>query len=463
MLSIFSSEYKIKIWRRLWIALATAQKELGIDISNEQITELIEYADNLDMSTANKYEEKLKHDVMAHIHAYGEQCKLARPIIHLGATSCYVVDNADLCIYANAFKSIKSKLITLIYEIKNFANQYSDTPIMGYTHFQPAQPTTLGKRASLWLYDLILDFDELNKFISSMKLLGSKGATGSQASFMELFNNNEVKVSKLDELITTSVNNMLNLDFKGAYTVTGQTYSRKIDSKIMNIFSGLAQSASKFANDLRLMQHLREVFEPFDINQVGSSAMPYKRNPVLAERMTGIARHIIINSLNPAFTSASQWFERTLDDSSNKRISMAEGFLAVDSILNLYTHIIKNLKVNDEQIRANLLDDLPFIATENILMSCVKRGGDRQDLHEKIRQFVSTALESKNKGEKLLELISNDEAFNITKEEIELQLNPHNYVGRSKSQVKNFINKEVEPILKEHKDLINKEHTQILI
>ena len=443
----FSPLTKFRLWRRLWIALAEAEKELGINISDEQIEELKSKKDDIDFEKAAEYEKKLRHDVMAHIHAYGDQCPKARGIIHLGATSCYVGDNADLIIMKNGLEIIKEKLAAVIKALAAFCMEYKDMPALGFTHFQPAQLTTVGKRGTLWLFDLVSDMERLEFEIENIRFRGVKGTTGTQASFMELFENDGEKVKALDKAVTEK------MGFKKAYPVTGQTYSRKLDYNILSCLSAIAQSASKFATDLRLLQHLKEVEEPFEKNQIGSSAMAYKRNPMRSERICSLARYVIADAMNPAITASTQWFERTLDDSANKRISVPEAFLAVDAILNIYNNVINGIVVYPKVIHKRIMEELPFMATENILMDAVKAGGDRQELHEKIRVHSMEAgktVKQEGKPNDLVERISKDPAFNVTKEDIEKVLKPENYIGRAPWQVEEFIKSEVEPVINKY-------------
>jgi len=449
MQEIFSPDMKFRTWRRLWIALAEAEKELGLNITDEQIEELKQYKDDINYDVAEQKEREVRHDVMAHVHAYGEQCPKARGIIHWGATSCYVGDNTDIIIMTEALKLVRKKLITVIRKLADFAVKYKDMPTLGFTHFQPAQPVTVGKRACLWIQDLLIDLEDLQYIVSSMKLLGSKGTTGTQASFLELFDGDHEKVKKLDLLIAEK------MGFTGVYPVSGQTYTRKLDSRVLNVLSGIAQSAYKFSNDIRLLQSLKEIEEPFEKKQIGSSAMAYKRNPMRSERISSLARYVIVNALNPAITASTQWFERTLDDSANKRISVPEAFLAIDSILNIYINVAEGLVVYPKVIEKHLMDELPFIATENILMEAVKRGGDRQELHERIRMHsMEAAKKVKVDGEKndLIERIASDSAFGLNLEEIKSVLNPKNYIGRAPEQVEEFIEEYIKPVLQQYND-----------
>lgn len=446
---IFSPDMKFRTWRKLWIALAEAQKELGLSITEEQIEELKKYADDINYDVAKKREQEVRHDVMSHVYAYGEQCKSAKGIIHLGATSCYVGDNTDIIVMTKALKLVRKKLLNVMNELSKFAMEYREMPTLAFTHFQPAQPTTVGKRAALWLMELKLDFDDLCYLIDSMQLLGSKGTTGTQASFLELFDGDHDKIKKLDKLIATK------MGYESCFPVSGQTYSRKVDTRVLNILSGIAASAHKFSNDIRLLQHLKEIEEPFEKHQIGSSAMAYKRNPMRSERIASLARYVMVDALNPAITSATQWFERTLDDSANKRISIPEAFLAVDGILDLYLNVVDGLVVYPKVIEKRLLSELPFMATENIMMDAVKAGGDRQELHERIRLLSMEAgrnVKELGLENNLLELITADKAFNLTLEELQQTMDPKKYTGRSKEQVEDFIREVINPILDEYKE-----------
>jgi adenylosuccinate lyase len=448
MLEIFSPHKKFKTWRTLWIALAEAEKELGLDITDEQINELKLYKDDINYELAEKIEKETRHDVMSHVHAYGAQCEKAKGIIHLGATSCYVGDNTDIIIYSEGLKLIKKKVLSVISKLSRFAEKYKDMPTLGFTHYQPAQLVTVGKRACLWIMDLLLDIEELDFVIDNLKLLGSKGTTGTQASFLALFNGDHEKVKKLEMLIAEK------LGFKNVIPVSGQTYSRKQDSRILNALSAVAQSAYKFSNDMRLLANLKEMEEPFEKNQIGSSAMAYKRNPMRSERISSLARYVIVDALNPAITASTQWFERTLDDSANKRISLPEAFLAVDAILNIYNNIADGIVVYPKIIRKRILEELPFMATENILMEAVKRGGDRQVLHERIRVHsmeASKMVKEEGKPNDLIKRIADDPLFDISLEELDKVLAPENYIGRSKEQVEEFLSQHVLPVLKKNK------------
>ncbi|NSW91084.1 MAG: adenylosuccinate lyase [Firmicutes bacterium] len=444
MIELFSPDTKFRTWRALWIALAEAEKELGLDITNEQIEELKKYKDDINYDIAEEKEREFRHDVMAHVHAYGEQCPKARGIIHLGATSCYVGDNTDIIIMREGLKILKTKIITIIKKLSDFAIDYKDMPTLGFTHLQPAQPVTVGKRACLWIQDLLIDLEDLDYILKNMKFLGSKGTTGTQASFMELFDGDYEKVKKLDMLIARK------MGFGSVYPVSGQTYTRKQDSRILNLLSGIAQSAYKFSNDIRLLQYMKEIEEPFEEKQIGSSAMAYKRNPMRSERISSLARYVIVNAMNPAITASTQWFERTLDDSANRRISISEGFLAVDAILNLYINVASGLVVYSKVIEKHLMEELPFMATENILMEAVKKGKDRQEIHEKIRIHSMEAarkVKVEGKPNDLLERISKDEAFGIARNDIEALLDPKKFIGCAPKQVEDFIQNYVNPLL----------------
>lgn len=446
---LFSPDKKFKTWRRLWIALAESEKELGLDITQEQIDELIANKDDINYEVAKAREAQVRHDVMSHVYAYGCQCPKAKGIIHLGATSCYVGDNTDLIIMHEALALVRKKLINVISRLSDFSLKYKDLPILAFTHFQPAQPTTLGKRATLWMNDLMLDLEELDFLLEHKKLLGCKGTTGTQASFMELFNQNTDKVKELDQRIAKK------LGYNACYPVSGQTYSRKVDSHIMNALSSIAQSAHKFSNDIRLLQHLKEVEEPFEKHQIGSSAMAYKRNPMRSERIASLANYVIADATNPAITAATQWFERTLDDSANKRISIPEAFLAIDGILDLYLNISENMVVYQNVIKAHLMKELPFMATETILMDCVKLGGDRQELHEAIRVHSMEAaklVKEEGKDNDLLERIANDPLFPMNKEELEAIMDPAKFVGRSVQQVEEYNQEVIQPMLNQERD-----------
>ena len=443
---IFSPDMKFRTWRKLWIALAETEKELGLNITDEQIAELKEHAEDINYDVAKEREKLVRHDVMSHVYAYGEQCPKAKGIIHLGATSCYVGDNTDVIVMTEALK-----LVNVIAELAKFAEKYKEQPTLAFTHFQPAQPTTVGKRATLWMMELKLDLDDLDYIIDNMMLLGSKGTTGTQASFLELFEGDQEKVRAVDKKIAEK------MGFKKCFPVSGQTYSRKLDTRVANVLAGIAASAHKFSNDIRLLQHLKEVEEPFEKNQIGSSAMAYKRNPMRSERIASLARYVMIDALNPAITSATQWFERTLDDSANKRLSIPEGFLAIDGILDLYLNVVDGLVVYPKVIEKRLMSELPFMATENIMMDAVKAGGDRQELHEKIRVLSMEAgknVKEKGLDNNLLELIAADESFNMTIDDLKACMEPSKYVGRSSTQVEEFLNEVINPILEENKDIL---------
>ena len=448
---IFSDDMKFTTWRKLWVALAECEKELGLNITDEQIAELKAHINDINYDDAQKREKEVRHDVMSHVYAYGLQCPKAKGIIHLGASSCYVGDNTDVIIMKEALLLIKKKIVTVLHRLKKFAEKYKDMPTLGFTHFQPAQLTTVGKRATLWMQDLVMDIENIDFVIEHLKLRGVKGTTGTQASFMNLFEGDEEKVRALDKMVAEK------MGFKKCFGVTGQTYPRKLDSIVLNTLSEVAQSAYKFSNDLRLLQNMKEVEEPFEAHQIGSSAMAYKRNPMRSERMGALARYVIVDSLNPAITASTQWFERTLDDSANKRISVAEAFLALDGVLNLYINIAENMVVYDKVIAAHVNRELPFMATENIMMESVKRGGDRQELHERIREH-SMAAAQRVKGEgldnDLIERIINDPTFNLSKEEILGIIDPKKFVGRAPSQVVEFIEEYVDPIIEANKDAI---------
>ncbi len=448
---IFSPDMKFRTWRKLWIALAEAEHELGLPVTVEQIEELKAHQDDINYDVAKERERLVRHDVMSHVYAYGVQCPNAKGIIHLGATSCYVGDNTDIIVMTEALKLVKKKLINVMNELSKFAMEYKDLPTLAFTHFQPAQPTTVGKRASLWLMELKLDLEDLDHMIDSMKLLGSKGTTGTQASFLELFDGDHEKIKKLDQMIAEK------MGFAESFPVSGQTYSRKMDTRVLNVLAGIAASAHKFSNDIRLLQHLKEIEEPFEKNQIGSSAMAYKRNPMRSERIASLARYVMVDALNPAITSATQWFERTLDDSANKRISIPEAFLAVDGILDLYLNVVDGLVVYPKVIEKRLRSELPFMATENIMMDAVKAGGDRQELHERIRTLSMEAgrnVKELGLENNLLELIAADPAFNMTIEELNKTMDPSKYVGRAPEQTEEFIRDVITPILTANQDLL---------
>ena len=448
---IFSPEMKFKTWRRLWIALAETEQELGLDITDEQIAELKVHKDDINFEVAKEREKLVRHDVMSHVYAYGVQCPKAKGIIHLGATSCYVGDNTDIIVMAEALKLVKTKLVNVMAELAKFADTYKELPTLAFTHFQPAQPTTVGKRATLWLQEFMMDLEDLEYVAGSLRLLGSKGTTGTQASFLELFDGDNETVDKIDPMIAEK------MGFKNCYAVSGQTYSRKVDTRVVNILAGIAASAYKMSNDIRLLQHLKEVEEPFEKNQIGSSAMAYKRNPMRSERIGSLARYVMVDALNPAITSATQWFERTLDDSANKRLSVPEAFLAIDGILDLCLNVVDGLVVYDKVITKHLMAELPFMATENIMMDAVKKGGDRQELHEKIRQLSMQAgahVKKEGKENNLLELIAADPAFQLSLEELQASMEPSKYVGRAPRQVTKFLEDVIQPILDENKELL---------
>lgn len=447
---IFSPDKKFKTWRKLWIALAEAEHELGLDITKEQIDELKAYAEDINYEVAEEREKLVRHDVMSHVYAYGVQCPKAKGIIHLGATSCYVGDNTDIIIMTEALKIVEKKLVGTIRTLAEFADKYKALPTLAFTHFQPAQPTTVGKRATLWIQDLLMDLEDVQYILGRMKLLGCKGTTGTQASFLELFNGDHEKCKKLDKLIAEK------MGYEDCFAVSGQTYSRKLDSRVLNVLAGIAQSAAKFSNDIRLLQHMKEIEEPFEKNQIGSSAMAYKRNPMRSERMASLARYVMADVLNPYITASSQWFERTLDDSANKRLSVPEAFLAVDAILNLYMNVSNGLVVYDKVITAHLKNELPFMATENIMMDAVKRGGDRQELHEKIREHsmaASRVIKVDGGKNDLLERIASDPSFGVTLEELESILLPEKYVGRAPQQTEDFLKETVAPALAQYEDI----------
>ena len=454
---IFSSDKKFRTWRKLWIALAETERELGLSrngkpvITKEQIDELKAHAEDINYDVAKAREVEVRHDVMSHVYAYGQQCPKAAGIIHLGATSCYVGDNTDIIVMTEALRLVKKKLINVMKVLSDFAEEYKGLPTLAFTHFQPAQPTTVGKRACLWLQEFLLDYEELEFVLSNMKLLGSKGTTGTQASFLELFNGEQETIDKIDPMIAKK------MGFEACYPVSGQTYSRKIDTRVLNVLSGIAASAHKMSNDIRLLQHLKEIEEPFEKNQIGSSAMAYKRNPMRSERIASLARFVMVDALNPAITSATQWFERTLDDSANKRLSIPEGFLAVDGILDLCLNVVDGLVVYPKVIEKRLMSELPFMATENIMMDAVKKGGNRQELHERIRELSMKAgrnVKVEGKENNLLELIAADPEFNMSIEELQKTMEPSKYVGRSKEQVEAFLSNCVQPILEENSELL---------
>ena len=454
---IFSPDMKFRTWRRLWIALAETEKELGLSqngkpvITDEQIEELKAHADDINYDVAKAREKEVRHDVMSHVYAYGQQCPKAAGIIHLGATSCYVGDNTDIIVMTEALKLVKKKLVNVIAELADFAEKYKAQPTLAFTHFQPAQPTTVGKRATLWLQEFYLDLEDLNYVLGTMKLLGSKGTTGTQASFLELFDGDQETIDKIDPMIAAK------MGFKECFPVSGQTYSRKMDTRVVNVLAGIAASAHKMSNDIRLLQNLKEVEEPFEKSQIGSSAMAYKRNPMRSERIASLSRYVMIDALNPAITSATQWFERTLDDSANKRLSIPEAFLAVDGILDLCLNVVDGLVVYPKVIEKRLRSELPFMATENIMMDAVKAGGNRQELHERIRELSMEAgrnVKVEGKENNLLELIAADPAFNMSLEDLQKTMDPAKYVGRSKEQVDAFLKNVIRPVLEENKELL---------
>ena len=448
---IFSPDMKFRTWRKLWIALAETEKELGLNITDEQIEELKAHAEDINYDVAKERERLVRHDVMSHVYAYGVQCPKAKGIIHLGATSCYVGDNTDIIVMTEALKLVKKKLVNVLAELAKFADEYKNQPTLAFTHLQPAQPTTVGKRATLWMQEFCLDLEDLDYVLGSMKLLGSKGTTGTQASFLELFDGDQETIDKIDPMIAKK------MGFKECYPVSGQTYSRKVDTRVIDVLAGIAASAHKFSNDIRLLQHLKEVEEPFEKTQIGSSAMAYKRNPMRSERIASLSRYVMVDALNPAITSATQWFERTLDDSANKRLSVPEGFLAIDGILDLCLNVVDGLVVYPKVIEKHMMAELPFMATENIMMDAVKAGGDRQELHERIRVLSMEAgkhVKEEGKENNLLELIAADPAFNMTLEELQKSMEPSRYVGRAPRQVDNFLKNVVNPILEENKELL---------
>ncbi|MEO2239455.1 adenylosuccinate lyase [Dorea sp. YH-dor226] len=448
---IFSPEKKFRTWRKLWIALAETEKELGLPITDEQIAELKEHADDINFEVAKEREKVVRHDVMSHVYAYGQQCPKAKGIIHLGATSCYVGDNTDMILMSEALGIVRTKLVNVIAELAKFADEYKELPTLAFTHFQPAQPTTVGKRATLWMQEFMMDLEDLDYVKGSLKLLGSKGTTGTQASFLELFDGDQETIDKIDPMIAKK------MGFEMCYPVSGQTYSRKVDTRVLNVLAGIAASAHKFSNDIRLLQHLKEVEEPFEKTQIGSSAMAYKRNPMRSERIASLSRYVMIDALNPAITSATQWFERTLDDSANKRLSVPEGFLAIDGILDLCLNVVDGLVVYPKVIEKRLMSELPFMATENIMMDAVKAGGDRQELHERIRELSMEAgrnVKEKGLDNNLLELIAEDPAFNLSIDELRKTMDPSKYVGRAPLQVEAYLKNVVNPVLEANKDVL---------
>ena len=448
---IFSPDKKFRTWRKLWIALAETEKELGLDITDEQIEELKAHADDINYDVAKEREKVVRHDVMSHVYAYGKQCPKAKGIIHLGATSCYVGDNTDIILMSEALEIVRKKLINVIAELAKFADEHKNLPTLAFTHFQPAQPTTVGKRATLWMQEFMMDLEDLEYVKGSLKLLGSKGTTGTQASFLELFDGDQETIDKIDPMIAKK------MGFETCYPVSGQTYSRKVDTRVVNVLAGIAASAHKMSNDIRLLQHLKEIEEPFEKTQIGSSAMAYKRNPMRSERIASLSRYVMVDAMNPAITSATQWFERTLDDSANKRLSVPEGFLAVDGILDLCLNVVDGLVVYPKVIEKRLMSELPFMATENIMMDAVKAGGDRQELHERIRELSMEAgrnVKEKGLDNNLLELIAADPAFNLSLEELQKTMDPAKYVGRAPVQVEAYLNNVVNPMLEANKEIL---------
>ena len=448
---IFSEDKKFSTWRKLWIALAEVEKELGLNITDEQIDEMKAHVFDINYEVAREREKEVRHDVMSHVYAFGKQCPKAAGIIHLGATSCYVGDNTDIIIMRDALELVKRKLVNVIAKLSEFADRYKDLPTLGFTHFQPAQPTTVGKRASLWLQDFLMDLDDLEYVMDSLRLLGSKGTTGTQASFLELFDGDMDKVDRLDPMIAEK------MGFSSCYPVSGQTYSRKVDARVLNVLAGIAASSHKMSNDIRLLQHLKEVEEPFEKSQIGSSAMAYKRNPMRSERIASLSRYVMSDTMNTWITSSVQWFERTLDDSANKRLSVPEAFLAVDGILTLDLNVVDGLVVYDKVIRKHLMAELPFMATENIMMDCVNKGGNRQELHEKIRELSMEAgrhVKSEGLDNDLLELIADEDMFGVSLEELKAGLDPANYTGCASHQVERFLKEYVEPVLGKYEDLL---------
>ena len=448
---IFSPDKKFRTWRKLWIALAETEKELGLDITDEQIEELKAHADDINYDVAKEREKVVRHDVMSHVYAYGKQCPKAKGIIHLGATSCYVGDNTDIILMSEALEIVRKKLINVIAELAKFADEHKNLPTLAFTHFQPAQPTTVGKRATLWMQEFMMDLEDLEYVKGSLKLLGSKGTTGTQASFLELFDGDQETIDKIDPMIAKK------MGFETCYPVSGQTYSRKVDTRVVNVLAGIAASAHNMSNDIRLLQHLKEIEEPFEKTQIGSSAMAYKRNPMRSERIASLSRYVMVDAMNPAITSATQWFERTLDDSANKRLSVPEGFLAIDGILDLCLNVVDGLVVYPKVIEKRLMSELPFMATENIMMDAVKAGGDRQELHERIRELSMEAgrnVKEKGLDNNLLELIAADPAFNLSLEELQKTMDPAKYVGRAPVQVEAYLNNVVNPMLEANKEIL---------
>ena len=460
MLHLFSADKRIQTWRRLWVALARAEHNLGLPVTEEQVAELEAHITDIDYEKAAQWEKKLRHDVMAHVHTYGELCPKAMPIIHLGATSCYVTDNADLILYRDGLELVRNKLVQVLSRLADFAREYKALPTLGFTHFQAAQLVTVGKRATLWMNELLMDLEEVEHRISTLKLLGSKGTTGTQASFLELFEGDHEKVKELERRIAEE------LGFDAVVPVSGQTYSRKMDYNVLSTLAGIAQSASKFATDLRLLCHLKEVEEPFEKNQIGSSAMPYKRNPMRCERICSLARYVIVDAGNPAITTATQWFERTLDDSANKRISIPEAFLAVDAILNIYMNVASGLVVHPKVIRRHVMEELPFMASENIMMDAVKRGGDRQELHERIRVLSQEAgrnVKDLGLSNNLIDLMAEDPAFGMSREELTAHLEPERYIGRCPEQVEEFLSQEIAPVLEKYAAALGGKETELKV
>ena len=448
---IFSQDFKFRTWRKLWIALAESERALGLGITEEQIEELKAHQDDINYEVAEAREKEVRHDVMSHVYAYGQQCPKAKGIIHLGATSCYVGDNTDMIIMREGLRLVRKKLINVINELSKFAVRYKDLPTLAFTHFQPAQPTTVGKRATLWLNELVLDLEDLEYVLDSLKLLGSKGTTGTQASFLELFDGDHAKCRQLDQMIAEK------MGFRSCYVVSGQTYSRKVDYRVLSVLAGIAQSAHKFTNDIRMLQHMKEVEEPFEKHQIGSSAMAYKRNPMRSERIASLSDYVMSDLMNPMLVASTQWFERTLDDSANKRLSVPEGFLAIDGILDLYLNVVDGLVVYPKVIEKHLMAELPFMATENIMMDAVKAGGDRQELHEKIRQLsmqAGKAVKEEGKDNNLLELIAADPEFHMSLEDLKASMKPEKYVGRAPKQVEEFVEEVIKPILDANEELL---------
>ncbi len=448
---IFSQDFKFRTWRKLWIALAESERALGLGITEEQIEELKAHQDDINYEVAEAREKEVRHDVMSHVYAYGQQCPKAKGIIHLGATSCYVGDNTDMIIMREGLRLVRKKLINVINELSKFAVKYKDLPTLAFTHFQPAQPTTVGKRATLWLNELVLDLEDLEYVLDSLKLLGSKGTTGTQASFLELFDGDHAKCRQLDQMIAEK------MGFRSCYVVSGQTYSRKVDYRVLSVLAGIAQSAHKFTNDIRMLQHMKEVEEPFEKHQIGSSAMAYKRNPMRSERIASLSDYVMSDLMNPMLVASTQWFERTLDDSANKRLSIPEGFLAIDGILDLYLNVVDGLVVYPKVIEKHLMAELPFMATENIMMDAVKAGGDRQELHEKIRQLsmqAGKAVKEEGKDNNLLELIAADPEFHMSLEDLKASMKPEKYVGRAPKQVEEFVEEVIKPILDANEELL---------